>query len=352
MRSLLLWLAALEAILFATGIAIMALEAIVRRGRDKRIALVRGHLIQHAGDPDEQTLSHALTRLRPAHAGRLLAELASQLAGRDRMRVIDLARQAGVHTMADRWRRSRRWRYRLQGAQIHTALGAIDRETIQMLDDDKPLVRAEAARAIATSPQPSLCPRLASMLDDESLACRLAARDALIRSGRHAVDAVSAALSAPNASQRSTLALLEIAARQGDPRALAGLRGHIDHADSVVRAAAVAALGTFGGHVARSAVLAVAEDSDLRVRAAAIEALGRIAVTEDASLIVPALFDGSWEVREAGAVALGRLGAVGRMHLRRVARVSDGPAGDIARSVLEVHGRRQSNTLPAIEVSA
>jgi HEAT repeat protein len=351
MRSILLLLATVEVVLFAVGIGIMAVRGIVARRREERIATVRAHLVQYAGAPGETALPQALADLRPALAGRLLAQLASQLKGRDRARVVDLARQAGVHAMADKWRRSRRWRRRLRGAQLHTALGHIDKETIHLLGDPKPLVRAEAARAVATSPKPWLCSRLASMLDDESLACRLAAKDALIRSGGHAVEAVAAALLDRTVSQRSVLALLEIAARQGDPRALEAIVTHRDDPDPVVRAATVGALGRFGGQEARRAVLEVRDDADVGVRAAAMEALGRIAVADDASLIVGGLSDRSWAMREASAVALSRLGAVGRMHLRRIARGSDVPAADVATWVLEAGGRRRTRPTPAPEVA-
>lgn len=340
MGSLLRVLVLLEASLLIAGIVVMACEGAIRRRTKRRVEAVRKQITASAFDANTTSLATALRRLPPRESVALLADLATQLVGPDRTRLGDLASWAGILDEARKWRRSRQWRLRLYGTQVQTALGASDDEIGRMLQDPHPLVRAEAARAVSTAPRPDTCRALVALLDDDALACRLAGQDALLRTGDEATAAIADALAERSGTQRSTVALIDIASRRREPTTLGSMIDCANDQDPAVRGAAIRGLGALGGPDAHRAVLAVRNDPEPSVRMAALEAMGRIGVTEDASFIVSGLFDDDWEMRRTSAIALSRLGAVGRLQLRRIARDEVGLAAEAARWILEAQGQR------------
>lgn len=352
MRSLLIWVAVVEGLLICLGVVAMALGQVYLRRQRKRIADVRSYLARFAAEDGEIPLPPWMKRLRPIRLGRLLAGLASQLTGRDRTRLIDLGNEAGINATVRRWCASRRWWRRLQGAQLRTTFARMDVLTLRLLRDPHPLVRAEAARSIGIDPGPWACGELIRVLDDDSLACRNAARDALSRAGASAGGPVLEALGNAGTPARALVVLLDIAAHQSDPRIVPAVAAWLHSKDRDVRAAAAVALGSLGGATAREALLSAANDPAVEVRVAAIRAIGSIGVAEDAHVLLRGLEAEEWQIREASGAALLGLGAVGRMHLRRAVRGSAGSAADTAQWVLQKKGLAEKSPHKTLETAA
>jgi hypothetical protein len=330
------------ALSIATALVAIALQAVVQARRRRRNEAVLAHLARHAFDKGPAPVPGVLRRLSPPERAQLLAVLAGELAGRDLVTLAGLADRSGVTSLSVRWCRSRRWRRRLRGAQIRTALVAADPMTPRLLDDVHPMVRAEAARAAARHPSPALCTRLVSMLDDPSAACRFAATEALMGSGEDAVPAVIAALSDPDAFGPSAnvriQALLAVAAQRRDADLVEAVTSFTGHVVASLRAAAIATVGALHQPGSRELAAAMLDDIDPGVRVQAANALGMVATPIDAHLLVPGMSDPEWDVREASGLALHRLGAMGRTYLRWVAR-GGGPGAAMAHRVLELRIR-------------
>lgn len=352
MRGLLIWVAIAEGLLICLGVLGMALGQVYLRRQRKRIADVRSYLARFAAEDGEIPLPQWMRRLRPIRLGRLLAGLASQLTGRDRARLIDLGNEAGINAAVRSWCDSRRWWRRLQAAQLRTTFARTDVLTLRLLRDPHPLVRAEAARSLGVNPGPWSCRELIRVLDDDSLACRNAARDALSRAGATAGEPVLEAISNPYTPPRALAILLDIAAHQSDPRIVPAVAAWLHSKDPDIRAAAAIALGSLGGATAREALLAVRNDPAVRARVAALQAIGRIGVAEDAHVLLRGLEAEEWQLREACGASLLGLGAVGRMHLRRAARSGTGTAAETARWVLQKQGLAERSQHQALEVTA
>ncbi len=140
-------------------------------------------------------------------------------------------------------------------------------------------LRAAAADGLGLWRQAAVVPILAEALSDSEASVRVAAADALGRIGdQEPVGALGQALRDPSLWVQRAAA--DALGQIGDPRAvellIAALEGASPPAHSLVRSAAVAALGHIESGAARRALLVHLRDPDVEVRFQAVRALGRV----------------------------------------------------------------------------
>ncbi len=220
-------------------------------------------------------------------------------------------------------------------ATVQGYAGATDRQTVRMLvtalGDAEPLVRWEAAAALAQTAQnldkPQVIQRVfgrdgaAPLTTGELLAWlrqslaapdpaqREAVADALGRWPQQAaVEILIKALGdeAPRVRASAALSL----GRLGAIEALEGLSAALGDPSSWVRGAAADALGALGDSRAAGALAALAAEGPTLARVAAISALGRLPSREARQQLLACLADESGEIRWHAARALQTVGTV------------------------------------------
>lgn len=292
------------------------------------------------------TVTQTLAGQQPAADLRWLPqeEIISVLA--EAARTVDLTARAHLAELpaygllvrrANRWCHSRRWPRRLKGVRLLTILAAGETVVPRLLDDTRPEVRRDAAAWVADHPSRERLPRLVQMLDDDALACRLAARATLVRLGRLAVSTVAQHLT--DAEPAALAGTLTVAARLNDPRLLEPTLAHRSSAEPAVRIGVAQVLSGLGGTEATKTLQELLGDPDSHVRATAATGLGNLAHWPSAPLLADRLGDEAWEVRHAAGLALSRLDAPGRLYLQRARQATDRFAADMAQQVLDLPDR-------------
>ena len=265
---------------------------------------------------------------------RLLAGLTANLTGDGGGRLAELATAAGIVTQAERLCSDRRSVRRVYGLRVLTQVGAASAAAPPLLDDPDAEVRAAAATWAAGHPEPELAARVVDMLDDDRPLCRFAAKDALLRMGRHAVAPLARRLY-ENPEGRIEEALA-VAASLADPALLAVALAAAADGSSRRRLLAAQACTAIGGAEATGALERMLGDADGAVRATAATGLGQLGDWGAAPALAAALHDASWDVRRAAALSLRGLGAPGTLFLREALEGDDRFAADMARQVLEL----------------
>lgn len=106
-------------------------------------------------------------------------------------------------------------------------------------------------------------------------------------------------------------------------------------ADDVVAVAAVEALGELGHPLAGAAVLHALYADNPRVRLTACRAAAQLRLTGLIDALTDCLDDPDWDVRFEASQALVSIGSAGLTRLRKVAKISTGRSGDLARVTLK-----------------
>ncbi|MFL5844695.1 MAG: HEAT repeat domain-containing protein [Solirubrobacteraceae bacterium] len=308
-----------------------------RTRRDMRSARARALLAEALESPRiDSAVILALRALPDEERVELLTETGRSLTGRGRARVGDIAGVAGALSSAARLAHSRRWRARLKGARLFTALGGGSEHLRPLLDDRRPEVRAQAVEWSSDHATPGVIARLLDLLVSGDALARYAVRDALQRLGPAAVGPLEQRLAAVSGAQAAPLL------RAAPPLAAAGMLpdalrlGQDGHAGT--RAGAATLLAALGGERAVSVLETMLGDDDAAVRAAAARGLGRLMAWPSATLLAERLGDPAWDVRQGAALSLRALGAPGLLLLRRTLEHEDRFARDIARQVLDLPG--------------
>jgi HEAT repeat protein len=264
----------------------------------------------------------------------VLVEMAMTVAGTQRERLDELAREWGVLDRAARWARSRTWARRLRAARLISMFGT-GAETFgdSLLRDANPDVRAQAAEWAGAHPDPARISRLIEMLGDDEMRARFAAREALIDAGPAAI--VGLATAVESAQGTALPGVLEAARNVAVPDFLPGAIGRMRSSDPEVRSRAAELAAAVGGPEAVRALELLAEDADPEVRAAAAASLGHLGHWQAASSVAALVGDPNWRTRRAAALSLRRMGPTGELLLQRFSRAEGAPA-DTARSALEL----------------
>ncbi len=258
--------------------------------------------------------------------------LSLDINGEARQRLQQLARSTGLERSIRRRSKSRRWRHRVQAAQLHYLVTHPDFKRTPLLSDRHPLVRARAAEALTAEQAITHVQDLAMLLGDDSLAVRMGAQNSLIRAGTAAVEPLLALLGAsgPHVSDA-----MEVAANLPDTRLVEALAKYAHSSDPRLRGMTASALGGGTGLGAIELLHELLGDHEADVRAAAVSALARLESRESVGVIGALLADSEWRVRRAAGYALDGLGAAGQLILRRSLDHPDPYARDMARQVLD-----------------
>lgn len=321
--------AALSVTYLLTGL-INDLANWVLERRQRRVLRVIGVvLFEH--DAAAEAVHEEVTDLPKRTLLRVLQNLSIDLDGDAQDRVRQLIRTTGLERFIRRRARARRWRLRVQAAQLCHLVSDPNFDRRTLLEDRHPLVRARAAEVLNTPQAVKHLDVLIPMLSNEHTSVRMAAQQAVLVAGSAAVPHLIEQL-AHGAVDAD--AALEVVANLPDPRFVAPLTKHAESSDSVTRALTAKALGN-GASSSVELLHRLLEDPDESVRATAIESLARLDAIMSVNAIGACLSDSSFLVRRAAGVALDQLGAPGRLALRRQLDSDDRFAADMARQVLD-----------------
>lgn len=267
---------------------------------------------------------------------RVLLDVAQSLAldinGEARERLQQLARSTGLERSIRRRSKHRRWRHRVQAAQLHYLVVHPDFDRSLLLRDKHPLVRARAAEALTADQAVEHVEDLAYLMTDDSLAVRIGAQNSLLRAGSAAVEPLLRMLQAEGPQVAEAM---HVAANLPDQRLVGALANYSTSADPQLRAMTATALGSGTGLGAIELLRNLLNDEDADVRSAAVSGLQRLESRESVAAIGVLLADSAWRVRRAAGYALDGLGAPGQLILRRALSADDPYARDMARQVLD-----------------
>ena len=294
-------------------------------------------IVLFESDEEAERVHEQVVRLPRGELLEVLQSLAVDLDGAARQRLRQLIRTTGLERFIRRRAHSRRWRMRVQAAQLQHLVMHPDFDRSKLLGDKHPFVRARAAESLTPEQTPDHLDQLMKMLSDDSPAVSFAVQRALLQAGAACVPRLLAHLSEPGAD---VLQALEVAANLADPRLLEVLDRHASAEDPQVREMAAKALGNGAGTEAASVLHRLVQDDDPAVRTRAIESLARMESLSSVTVVGRCLADSSFQVRRAAGLALEQLGAPGRLTLRRHLSDSDRFARDMARQVLDANAAR------------
>jgi HEAT repeat protein len=300
--------------------------------RERRTARRRPAALQAlataAGDGNTRPALTALAALDADARVGAVVDMAYTLAGQQRRRLNELVRETRIWTNALAWARSGLWSRRLRASRLITLFGnGTEAEGERLLADSRPETRAQTAEWAGEYPTPARIQMLLDLLGDPDPRCRFAAREALVRAGGAAVDAVGARLGTGGTAISTDL--LAVATAMAVPRFLDDAIRLSTHPEPEIRAGATRLLGAIGGPRAAATLEGLLRDPSPEVRVAAVEGLGSLGHWQAAGAVGALLDDEAWRVRHAAALALGRMGPTGTLLLQRASR-GEGPAADTA----------------------
>lgn len=322
-----------EAGILGAGLSFLFGHTALRRLRTARLrsgVRVSRHILARvlAGDADRP----ALPRLPMDKAIEAVADLTRSADDAGRARLAQLPVYVSLAQRSARWCTSARWSRRLKGVRLLAILGAGHTTVPPLLDDARSEVRSAAAAWASNHPSEQIVTRLVLMLSDESLACRLAAQNTLIRMGRYAVPAIMRHLT--GAAPAALATVLLVASRVHDSALIGPALTHRKHSDPAVRSAVAQVVASVGGTAGIRELEDYLSDPAAGVRAAAAAGLGELGHWPSSPLLADRLGDSSWEARRAAALALDQLGSPGQLYLQRALLSTDRFAQDMAQQVL------------------
>lgn len=336
---LLRWVIAAEGIAFAAGVLMVMghgvwahLSTLRRRSRLVAARTSLQSALDGGGLPDAEV--GQMADLGLDLQVRLFGDVATNLTGVARPRVLAVATDAGVLAAAEGSCGSRKWWRRLQGARLFTILGGGEAVMPALFTDDRVELRAQAAEWAVDHPTADVLDRLVAMLADPEAASRFTAQDTLLRLGPLARDAVFRCLQA--AEGPGLEPALAVAAGLGDDAFLEPALQLCGHTSPRIRALSARPPGMLGGGGAVERLVGMLEDPEEEVVAAAARALGKLKHWPLAGALAGLLGDPAWSVRHQAGLALRCLGAPGMLFLRRSLSDPDPFVADMARHVLDL----------------
>lgn len=262
----------------------------------------------------------------------VIQSLAVDLEGQAHERLQLLTRSSGLEKFIVRRSTSRRWRERVQAAQLQYLITDPNFDRSKLLKDKHTVVRARAVESLGTGQAEDFLVELLDLLGDESIAVRLAAEQKILDIGSPAVPALKQHL---RTNRRHLIEVLELAANLADHRLIETLDEHAASPDREMRQLTARALGHGVVRQVSPILRRLLTDEDELVRAEALTSLGRLEDVTVVTAVGRCLSDGSWLVRRAAGVALDRMGSAGRLILRQHLQDNDPFARDMARQMLD-----------------
>ncbi|MFT7600269.1 MAG: hypothetical protein ACI8TP_003210 [Acidimicrobiales bacterium] len=278
----------------------------------------------------------------------VLQSLAVDLDGNASLRLHQLVRSTGLELFIRRRARSRRWRMRVQAAQLQHLVTHPDFDRAALLDDRSTFVRARAAETLTSEQAAQHLDRLLELLGDKSTAVRLAAQHGILNAGAQAVPRLLEHLEGDD--DKAISLALDVAANLPDPRLVEILNEHAKAEDRLTMATAARVMGNGAGVITVALLEGMLDDHEPSVRVAAIDALARLGSMSSTIVIGKRLADRSFDVRRAAGYALDDLGASGRLVLRQHLDDPDRFGRDMARQILDAAAARSGlSTVPPPE---
>jgi HEAT repeat protein len=332
----------LVVVYLASGTVSDVIVAVVSRRRSRVLAAL-GLVLFESDREAEANFERVLDLPKRALLG-VLQTLAVDLNGAAHLRLRRVVRATGLERSIRRRARSRRWRVRVQAAQLHHLVDHPDFDRERLLADRHSIVRARTAESMTPEQATHHVATLLAMLGDPDPGVRMAAQQAVLNAGVAAVPMLMDRLSAPPGSTEP-MAALEIAANLGDPRLVPLLGAHAGSDSARARRMVAKALGNATGGESADLLVQMLGDGDEEVRAIAADSLARIDAVATVNRLGGLLRDESFGVRRSAGLSLDRLGAPGRLVLRRLLEDEDRFARDMARQVLDSAGARLGMSL-------
>lgn len=323
--------------------------AVLKRRRAKVLDVLAVVLFE--SEIEAEAVHKRAGRLSRGALLQVIQTLAVEINGQTRSRLQKLARTRGLERHIRRRGRSRRWRLRIQAAQLQYLIEDPTFDRRVFLNDRHPLVQARAIESLTVDQAAEHVELLVGLLASQETAVRRAARQILVNIGSPVVPALLEQLSEPMVSENDavTLEILEVAANLPDPRLLQVLTTHSKASQADRRFMAVRALSSGRGTGAEEILIKNLGDGDERVRVAALEGLARLQAFTSVVEVGRLLRDRSWAVRRGAGAALDDLGAPGALVLRCSLNDSDPFARDMARKVLDARAAKSGiNTVPVV----
>ncbi len=281
---------------------------------------------------DAARVHHRLTGAKKSVLLDVIQRLALDVKGDAEDRLQQLVRTCGLERLIRRRSRSRRWRKRVQAAQLHYLVTHPDFDRTPLLTDKHPLVRARSVETLTTEQAEEHVEMVASLLNDPTMSVRLAAKNALLRAGSAAIEPLLKLLSEGGDQVGEAM---DVAAYLPDARLVEALKRYATSKNQAHRQMAARSLGTGTGVGAVEILHLLLDDEAADVRVAAILALRRLEAYESVVAIGRVLSDSSFKVRRQAGHALDELGAAGQLVLRQTLHATDPFARDMARQVLD-----------------
>lgn len=303
----------------------------------RRRTLAALSVLLFEADDDAAAVHQAVGRLPNRVLIDVIQSLAIDLQGQAKERLLELTRVSGLQRSIIRRVSSRRWRLRVQGAQLQYLVVDPSFDRSILLKDRHALVRARSAESLSDAQGEQFLDLLLEMLGDPAIVVRLAAQQKILDIGTPAVPALQRHL---RTNRQHLVEVLELAANLADPRLVKTLEEHAASRNASLRAMTATALGHGVGRLATPILLRLANDEDADVRTAALTSLGLVGDLGSVTEVGSHLSDGAWSVRRSSGVALDQMGSAGRMVLRQNLSNADPFARDMARQVLDSASQR------------
>ncbi len=332
---------ALTLLYLVTGLVGDGVSKVLRRRRERVVRVIGVVLFEH--DDEAEAVHEDVADLPRRMLLSVLQNLAVDLDGAAQQRVRQLVRTTGLERFIRRRARARRWRLRVQAAQLHHLVSDPNFDRARLLRDRHPIVRARAAESLTSAQAAEHIDLLMPMLAADDIVVRKAAQQAVLNAGAASVPSLIEQLSIGSVD---AIAALEVIANLPDQRFAPVLSTYVDDPDQRVRVLTAKALGN-GASSSIDLLLELLLDDDEVVRATAIESLSKLDAVATVNAIGACLSDSSFSVRRSAGQALDELGAAGRLVLRRHLDDHDRFAADMARQVLDSASARLGvNLLP------
>lgn len=253
-------------------------------------------------------------------------------------RILRLIGATNARRRIARLSRSRLWFQRVKAARLAHVLPAEEVALVDgLLNDPSAAVQAAALESFGTDQIARHATSILGLLNHPTQSVRFTAQQALLRGDGRITKSLRAWLR--EAKDDVAHFGLEVAAYLDDPRLVDEIQPFATSTNPTLRRLAARATPVGASREELGFFEALIDDGDPMVRVTAIESSSRI----DADWLIPRvahrLTDRSWKVRRAAGEALSRSGALGDMYLRAALNSHDPFAADMARSMLEIHGR-------------
>ena len=262
----------------------------------------------------------------------VIQRIALDVNGEAEDRLQQLVRTCGLERLIKRRSRSRRWRRRVQAAQLHYLVTHPDFDRTPLLVDRHPLVRARSVETLTSEQAEEHVELVSSLLNDPNMSVRLAAKNALLRAGSAAIEPLLALLAEGGEHVGEAM---EVAADLPDGRLVEALKQYATSDNEQHRKLAALSLGTGTGIGAIDILHLLLRDDSPDVRTSAILALQRLESYESVVAIGRSMSDPAFRVRRQAGNALDEMGPAGQLVLRQMLQATDPFARDMARQVLD-----------------